>query len=293
MRLRMIAVALALASTLAACNTPQWKTSTRGGAPGTVVDVHGNTGVSFLIGGSCADNAAGFPMTPTDWWNAFSPSVRQSGAAVGYLAFSNGTLPSPCPKVIRTDVYRAFYTVDLSPFAGQAGAIAKATARLTVLAVGGDNGALPPLTGPFPTNAFACDRTAGAASQLVQVAGALPTPSGTPSGIVVNAISGGQFDINHPPIPDSYPAGPVVFTFPPKYASLPGNLGQPQFTADITQIVIGALEANVTTLKFMITGTNEPIKMANAPDTPQRDVPAVVMADCRAVVRMAVDVQTP
>jgi len=162
-----------------------------------------------------------------------------------------------------------------------------------VLAVGGDNGALAPLTGPFPTNAFACDRTAGAAAQLVQVAGALPTPSGTPGGLVVNAISSGQFDISHPPIPDSYPAGPVVFTFPAKNASQPASLGQPQFTADVTQLVVGALQANVTTIKFMITGTNEPVKMTNAPDTPQRDVPAIVMADCRAVIRLDVDVQTP
>src|SRR5262245_25777941 len=100
MSLRMIAV-LALASALAACNTPQFKTSTRGGAPGTVVDVHGNTGVSFLVGGSCAGNAAGFPLTPDAWWNAHTPSVRQSGAAVGYLAFFNGTMASPCPRVIR------------------------------------------------------------------------------------------------------------------------------------------------------------------------------------------------
>src|SRR5690348_2441986 len=106
---------------LAACTTPQFNTSTRGGSPGTVVDVHGNTDVAFLMGGNCAANAAGFPSSPTDWWNAFTPTVRQSGAAVGYLAFFNGTTPTPCPKVIRTDVYRAFYTVDLSPFAGQSG----------------------------------------------------------------------------------------------------------------------------------------------------------------------------
>jgi hypothetical protein len=290
MGMKAIAVAAGVACALAACNnTPKWQTTTRGGTPGTVVDVHGNTDVAFLVGGSCGANAAGFPLSPNDWWNAFTPSVRLVGAAVGYLAFFNGTKPNPCPKVIRTDVYRAVYTVDLSPFAGQSGSIVSAAARLTVLATGGDNGALAPLTGPFPTNAFACDPVTGGASQLFQVAGALPTPSG----LQVNAINSGQFDINHPPIPDSYPTGPLVFTFPPKNASAPGNLGQPQFTADVTQIVIGALQANVTTIKFMITGTNEPVKMTNGPDTPQRDVPALVMADCRAVIRLDVDVQTP
>src|SRR5882672_336507 len=239
MRLRRIVAASALASALAACNsTQQFKTSTLGGSPGTSVDIHGNGGVGFLIGGNCAGNAAGFPLVPDAWWNTFTPTVRQSGAAVGYLAFFNGTLPTPCPKTIRTDVYRAFYTVDLSSFSGQSGAIVKATARMTVVAVGGDNGALAPLTAPFPTNAFACDKTSGAAKQLVQVAGALPTPSA----FVVNPVVPGQ--LGHPPIPDSFPSGPVVFTFPPKNASAPASLGQPQFTADVTQMVVGALQAN-------------------------------------------------
>jgi hypothetical protein len=250
---------------------------------------YGNTGISFLTGGNCAANATGFPQSPDVWWNAFTPTVTQRGAAVGYLAFFNGTLPTPCPRVVRTDVYRAFYTVDLSPFAGRSGEIAKATARLTILSTGADNGALAPMTGPFPTNAFACDRQTGAAARLVQIAGALPIPTG----LTINNINSGQFNLDHPPIPDSYPAGPMLLTFPAKDASLPGNLGQPRFETDITQLVVGALQANVTTLKFMLTGTNEPTKMVNAADVPEREAPGIPLADCRAVVQLDVDLQTP
>ena len=268
----------ALALILWGCN-PQFTTTTLGSAPGTVVDVHGNSGISALPA-SCQTSVPAFPPLPADWWAGVTPQVRTASAVVGYETWVATGLPTNCPVERRTDVYRAFFSANLAPVAGKS--VAKATAILTARATPGITAATIAASNAAMPNSNLCDAMSGAAFRLQREALAFPMPAG----FTTNFINSGQFNVNSPPIPNDFPnLTPAVFNFPNKNPSQAGSLGQPRFEADVTQIVADALAAGVNKLNFMVTGTNEPPTLQEAPAVPQ--------TDCKAIFSFNIDVQTP
>jgi hypothetical protein len=259
---------------------PPGVTASAGSGPTTIVDMHGIR-TQTTRPPECLTGTGGLPIPilPSAWWQGVSPSVRQQSAVVGYQTWSNSGSPSHCPRDFRTDIYRAFYTVDLSQWAGRSGAVIAATMKLTALAVPGITAAAIAAERTAGGNANFCDANAGAAFQVRQIAGAMVLPSGFNETFLSDPAL-----IATPPIPNAYPSGPLIMNFPTKDITRPASLGQPQFTADITQLVVSALQANVTTLKFTITGTNEPPSRKDAPILPQ--------SDCKAIFSLAVDVRS-
>jgi hypothetical protein len=264
------------------CNggsTPVGTTVTVGSAPSTVVDMHGILSQTTRPP-ECKTGPGGtmIPPLPSAWWQGVTPTVRQAGAVVGYETWSNTGSPAHCPNDFRTDIYRGFYTVDLSQFAGQSGAIIEATVKLTADAVPGITPATIAARNSNAPNSDMCDAQAGAAFQLVQIAGATVLHTGfTQDTLNTPAL------FNTPPIPNAYPSGPVVLNLPTKDPLKPASLGQPTFTADITQLVVSALSSGVNSLKFMLTGTNEPPS--------RKDSPLVPQTECKAIFSLTVDVR--
>jgi hypothetical protein len=76
----LLLAALALSSV--ACNTPQWKVAEISPRVGTVVDVHGNTGIAALPA-PCQSPTPAFPAMPLDWWNGLLARQRVGVAVVG------------------------------------------------------------------------------------------------------------------------------------------------------------------------------------------------------------------
>jgi len=165
--------------------------------------------------------------------------------------------------------------------AGKSGAIAKATAVLTARAVPGITAATIAASNAAMPNSNLCDAVSGAALRLQRQAFAFPMPTG----FTTNFINSGQFNVNSPPIPNDYPNLAVVLSLPNKNPSQAASLGQQRFEADVTQLVVSALQAGVNKLNFMLTGTNEPPTLQEAPMVPQ--------TDCKAIFSFNIDVQTP
>lgn len=274
--------AIALAAILWGCpNNPKFTTTTLGSTPGTIVDLHGNSGLGALPQ-QCQTSNPAFPPLPADWWAGLTPQVRVTGAAVGYETWKATGQPAMCPASRRTDVYRAFFSTDLTPMAGKSGTVTKATAVLTAVVVPGITAATIAASNSAQPNSNFCDAVAGAAFQLRREALAFPMPTG----FTTNLINSGQFNVNSPPIPNNYPnLTPVVFNFPNKNPGQAASVGQQRFEADVTQLVVGALQANVNKLNFMLTGTNEPPALHEAPSVPQ--------TDCKAVYTLNINVETP
>jgi hypothetical protein len=271
--------ALTLAVILWGCN-PKFTHTTLGSTPGTIVDLHGNSGLSALPA-SCQTSVPAFPPLPADWWAGVTPSVRAASAVTGYETWVATGLPAMCPAERRTDVYRAFFSTDLTPMAGKSGAVAKATAILTARANPAITAATIAASNAGMPNSNLCDGMSGAALQLQRQALAFPMPTG----FTTNFISSGQFNPALPPIPNAYPnLTPPVLTLPNKNPG-PASLGQPRFEADVTQLVVQALQAGVNKLNFMLVGTNEPPTLQEAPAVPQ--------TDCKAIFSFNIDVETP
>ena len=269
--------AAVLALMLWGCN-PQWNHTTLGATPGTIVDLHGNSGLSALPA-ACQTSIPAFPPLPADWWAGITPSVRSATAVTGYETWVATALPSNCPVERRTDVYRAFFTMNIAPMAGKAGLIARATAILTARAVPGITAATIAASNAAMPNSNLCDAMAGSAFQLRQLSLAFPMPTG----FTTNFLSGGGFNFNSPPIPNAYPNGPVILNLPNKNPG-PGSLGHPRFEVDISQLLVAALEAGVSQINFMLTGVNEPPTLQEAPAVPQ--------TDCKALFSLHADVET-
>lgn len=285
----------ALALSCAACTTtPQWKVTDISARVGTVVDVHGNTGLSALPA-PCQSPTPPFPAMPLDWWNGLLARQRVGVAVVGYQVWKDEdpTHASPtCPASFRTDIYRAFFEIDLSRYlppavaTNQSGAIAKAV----LIAKPGEvrpvmtaAALAQPMT--MPSASIWCDPQYGAAFDLRR----LPMAVSFASGMRVNSLNAASL-ASTPPIPTAYPAGTRLFAFPNKDPKLNASLAQP-VEIDITQDVVSALQQNANKMIFTITGTTEPqIGVGGA--VQRRDAPQA-QPDCRATFSLTLRVSTP
>ena len=293
MRSRNLLLAtIALSS--AACNKPQWKVEDISARVGTVVDVHGNVGVSALPA-PCQSPTPAFPAMPLDWWNGLPTRQRTGVAVVGYEVWADANpthAPPTCPRSFRTDIYRAFFEIDLSRYlppaaaTNQSGTIAKAVlvAKIgEVYPVMTAAALAQPMT--MPSASIWCDPQYGAAFDLRRLPMAVPFASG----MTVNNLTA-QGLANNPPIPTGFPAGTRLFAFPNKDPKLNANLSQP-VEIDVTQAVVSALQQNANKMIFTITGTTEPqIGVGGA--VQRRDAPQA-QSDCRAAFSVTLKVSTP
>ena len=287
-RTSFVASAFGFASAVvlfAACSPPKW-TVTRLDVSnsGTVVDVHGNTGLTALPA-QCQMTTPAFPSLPDAWWNAQTAPSRVGGGVVGYVVwadFNPANAPPTCPASRRTDAYRGFWTFDLSRYANVAGTIAKA---MLIIA---------PSTHVTPVAAAStqCDAQYGAAFELRRVPPAVTYNGGMNNINYISAIGGTA--LTNPPIPGGYPAGTLVVGFPSKNPALNPSLTQP-IQVDITQQVVSTLQQGATKMTFMLTGVVEPTFTTNAAGVRTLVMPAAPLPqnDCRAIYRLYLDISTP
>lgn len=269
--------------------TTPGKSTLLGARTGTLVDGYGNVSVDTRTA-SCLSTAMPFPDSPDAWWNTISPSVRQVAPLTGYRVWGNLNPPAGCARDWRTEVYRGFYELDLTPLLGRSGSIIKAGLRVKINATSVSPSTIPepPL---LPVDAYKCDNATAGAFQLVRVPPAVRFNNG--------------FDINNgigsqgitPRIPGNLPAGIVVFNFPTKEPSNPGSGATPrQFDIDLTSDVVSTLQAfealntnppagpGFARMVFMMTGTNEPPGLKGAP---------LPFSDCRGAYSVELDIQEP
>jgi hypothetical protein len=232
---------------------------------------------------------------PRDWWDGLLARQRVGVAVVGYQVGIDEDPPhaSPtCPRSLRTDIYRAFFEIDLSRYlppaapTNQSGTIAKAVlvAELgEVFPVMTAAALAQPMT--MPSSSIFCDPQYGAAFDLRR----LPPAVQFAGGMTVNLLVSAGLSSN-PPIPTAYPAGTRLFAFPNKDPRLNAALSQP-VEIDITQDVVSALQQNQSKMVFTITGTTEPqIGVGGA--VQRRDAPQP-QPDCRAAFSLTLKVSTP
>lgn len=259
-----------------------------GARTGTVLDVRGNTAVSTRPP-QCLAGAAPFPDAPDAWWLAITPSIRQVAPITGYRVWSNRPAPAGCATDTRTEIYRGFYEFDVTPLLGKSGAILGAVARITVrsTSVSPTSIAEPPLA---PIEANFCDNRTAGAFQLRRVPPAVSFNNGFD--ILNNADVG-----NAARIPTTFPAGTNVFDFPNKvYVNPTAGSSPTVFEADITSDFVSTLQAfealNTTPpaparfarMVFMMTGTNEPPGLKDAP---------LPFSDCRGAYSVELVVRQP
>ncbi len=293
---RMIPPAtIALLLAVAACDrAPQWTVTDISARSGTIVDVHGNVDVVALRP-PCNAPAPPIPVMPLDWWNGLQERQRVGVGVVGYQVWMDedpSHAPPTCPRSFRTEIYRAFFELDLSRYLPPAaasnlsGTIAKAVLVAKVGLV------QPVLTAAAiaqpqtaPSASTWCEARYGAAFQLRR----LPLAVSVPSGMQVNVLTTPALTSN-PPIPTGFPAGTLVHDFPTKDPSLVGATGSP-IEIDITQDVVSALQQGARTMVYTITGTTEPqIGVGGA--VQRRDAPQV-QPDCRTTFGLTLKVSTP
>src|SRR3954467_11192925 len=93
----MLVAVITLASV--ACNSkPQWTVTDIVAREGTVVDLHGNVGISALPA-ACQPPTPALPIPPLDWWNGL-PAQQRGGAVVGYQVWKDENPahnPVTCP----------------------------------------------------------------------------------------------------------------------------------------------------------------------------------------------------
>ena len=288
------ALVAALALSSAACVPPQWHVDDISARVGTVVDIHGNTGVSALPA-PCSSPSPAFPAAPLDWWNGLLARQRVGVAVVGYQVWKDEApshAPPTCPNSFQTAIYRAFYEIDLSRYlppaapTNQSGTIAKAvlvTRIGEVYPVMTAAAIAQPMT--MPSASIWCDPQYGAGFDLRR----LPPAVAFNSGMTVNNLIALSLASN-PPIPTGFPVGSRVFAFPNKVPKLNANVSQP-VEIDITHDVISALQQNARKMVFTITGTTEPqIGVGGA--VQRRDAPQA-QPDCRTTFAMNLLVSTP
>lgn len=259
-----------------------------GARTGTVLDARGNTSVATRTP-DCLAGAAPFPDAPDAWWLAISPTIRQVAPITGYRVWSNKPAPAGCATDWRTEVYRGFYEFDVTSFLGKSGAILGAVVKITVrsTSVSPSSIAEPPLA---PIEANFCDNMTAGAFQLRRVPPAVSFNNGFD--ILNNADVG-----NAARIPTKFPAGTNVFNFPNKtYTNPSGGSSPTVFEADITPAFISTLQAfealNTTPpaparfarMVFMMTGTNEPPQLKNAP---------LPFSDCRGAYSVELVIRQP
>lgn len=293
MKLLLLA-ALALSSVACPSTAPRWKLEEISARVGTVVDVHGNTGLSALPA-PCQSPTPAFPALPRDWWNGLQARERTGVAVVGYEVWedTDPTHASPvCPRSFRTDTYRAFFEIDLSRYlppaaaSNQSGTIARAVlvaTRRYVFPVMTPAALAQPMT--MPSASIWCDPQYGSAFDLRR----LPMAVQFASGMTVNILTTPAL-ISNPPIPTAYPTGTRLYAFPTKDPKLSAGATQP-VEIDITQDVVSALQQNASKMIFTITGTTEPqIGVGGA--VQRRNAPQA-QSDCRATFDLALRVSTP
>jgi hypothetical protein len=267
------------------------KTTLLGARTGTLVDGYGNP-VAPVRPSQCMSGVAPFPDAPDAWWNTISSSVRQVAPLTGYRVWSNGTPPSGCPRDWRTEVYRGFYEFDLTPLLGRSGGIMKAAVRVNARATSVSPTSIPEPPLP-PVDAFKCDNATAGAFQLTRV----PPAVRFNNGFDVNDNVGAGTMNNAPRIPGTLPAGTVVLNFPTKEPSNPGTGSTPrQFEADLTRELVSTLQAfealntnppaapGFARMVFMMTGTNEPPGLKDAP---------LPFSDCRGAYSVELEIQEP
>jgi hypothetical protein len=289
------AAMIGAAAVLAVACTPKWKVERIEARVGSVVDVHGNTGLSALPA-PCQSPTPAFPPLPMDWWNGLLARQRVGAAVVGYQVWQDTVsahAPPTCPKSLRTDVYRGFFELDLSryipppPAVNQAGSIAKAVLVLEmkeVYPVMTPAALAQPMTSP--TASILCDPQTGSAFDLRRV----PPAVSFFGGMTQNLINSNTAFLTNPPIPTGYPAGTRIYAFPTKNPALNPNLAQP-IEIDITQAVVSTLQQNATRMVFMLTGTTDP-QIGNNGTVQRTDAP-LAQPDCRTTFHLALDVSTP
>ena len=259
-----------------------------GARTGTVLDARGNTAVATRTA-DCLAGAAPFPDAPDVWWFAISPTIREVAPITGYRVWSNKPAPAGCATDFRTEVYRGFYEFDVTPFLGKSGAILGAVARITVRSTSVSPTSIPqpPLA---PIEASFCDNMTAGADQLRRVPPAVTFNNGFD--ILNNADVG-----NTARIPMKFPAGTKVFDFPNKNFTNPSAGSSPTvFEADITPAFISTLQsfealntsppapARFARMVFMMTGTNEPPGLKNAP---------LPFSDCRGAYSVELVIRQP
>jgi len=259
-----------------------------GARTGTVLDVRGNTSVATRTP-QCLAGAAPFPDAPDAWWLAISPTIRQVAPITGYRVWSNKPAPAGCATDTRTEVYRGFYEFDVTSLLGKSGAITGAVARITVRSTSVSPTSIPepPLA---PVEASFCDNMTAGAFQLRRVPPAVVFNNGFD--ILNNADVG-----NAARIPTKFPAGTKVFDFPNKVHTNPSAGSSPTvFEADITPAFIATLQAfealntsppapaRFARMVFMMTGTNEPPGLHNAP---------LPFSDCRGAYSVELVIRQP
>jgi hypothetical protein len=259
-----------------------------GARTGTVMDARGNTTVATRTP-DCLAGAAPFPDAPDAWWLGITPTIRQVAPVTGYRVWSNKPAPAGCATDTRTEVYRGLYEFDVTPLLGKSGAILGAVARITVrsTSVSPTSIAQPPLA---PVEASFCDNRTAGAFQLMRVPPAVVFNNGFD--ILNNADVG-----NAARIPTKFPAGTKVFDFPNKNFTNPSAVPSPAvFEADITPAFVSTLQAfealntnppapaRFARMVFMMTGTNEPPGLHNAP---------LPFSDCRGAYSVELVIRQP
>ena len=212
---------------------------------------------SSLVG--CAGTTPpALPQEPQDWWNAMQPANRQFPFA-GWEAFQTGV--GGCAAT-RVDAYRAVVTFDLGSVSNLKGLVQSAalTVRTRPLpAAQGTTLNAGPLGQAGSINLF-CVRNLGGAGALVRFG------PGTAANVPSTSTAGDFQMLGASP----FPAGTnVVYTFPnpvvtgsvagatdPTTATLTGTGGS-IFETNVTGAVIAALNANATSLSWMLTSNNE------------------------------------
>jgi hypothetical protein len=263
------------------------KSTVIGARTGTVVDGYG----ASTRPASCLPAAAPpFPDAVDAWWNGFTPSVGIEAPVTGYRVWGNVPPPANCPTIFRTEVYRGFYEFDVTRFLGRSGAIMKAYLTITIrgTSVSPTSIAEPPL---LPVTAYLCDNATAGAFQLRRV----PPATVFSNGFDVNNGVGGT---NTPAlIPNGFSAGTNIFNFPNKTPSDPGSGSTArQFQVDISHDVVATLQAfealntnppapaGFAKMTFMMTGTNEPPQLKDAP---------LPFSDCRGAYSLNLEIQEP
>jgi hypothetical protein len=257
-QLPLLAVLIVATSTFPACtncnNNPTTATISVGKSVATLVKTSGldlNTNCSSTV-----------PPTPDimNWWNTVQAAKHMHPVA-GWETWRNSA--SGCSQS-RIDAYRALVTFDMPSVSNLKGRVQKAQLVVSTQAIPAtaQNGGIV-TAGPFgnPTSVtLMCPALLGGAGTLQRFG---PAAANT-----LPAVStSGNLDVLA--APDSFPAGPVVYTFPPNL-NTPGSIAgalDPTvssvnttgsvFTTDVTGEVTAALNSGASGMSWMLTANFE------------------------------------
>jgi hypothetical protein len=258
-QIALLALLIAAISALPACNgcnnTPTTTTTSVGKSVATLVKTSG-----LNLNTNCQTTVPP-PPDVTNWWNTM-PAANHQHPFAGWETWRN--TPSGCSQS-RIDAYRALVTFNTASVSNLKGLVQKAQLVVSTRALppAAQNGGVV-TAGPFgnPTSVtLVCPALLGGAGTLQRfgpaAATTLPTVSTTGDLHILTA-------------PEPFPAGQVVYTFPPNLNS-PGPVngatdptvvtasgnGGSVFTTDVTSQVTAALNGGASGMSWMLTANFE------------------------------------